>query len=58
MGPHVFLQLRRMPEALPTFYANVREILAVDGEQVPVEKSLFCRLIFTELAHVHFVGGW
>ncbi len=47
-----------MPETLPTLHADMREILAVNGEKVSVEKTLFCCLVFTELAFVHFVGGW
>lgn len=47
-----------MPKTFPTLYANMREVLAVNGEQVPVEESLFCSLVFAELALVHFGGWW
>ena len=54
---HVLLELRRVAEALAALHADVREALAVHGQQVAVEQALLRRLIVTKLALVHLVGG-
>lgn len=53
---HVFLQLGRMPKALPTFHADVREAFAVNSQQVPIEQTLLSSLIVAELAFMHLGG--
>lgn len=57
VSPHVLLELRRVPEALPALHADVREVFTVYGQQVPVKESLLGRLVIAELAAVHFGGG-
>lgn len=52
VGPHVLFQLRGVAEALPALHAHMREVLAMDCEQVPVEEPLLCSLIVTIFALV------
>lgn len=54
VGPHVFLQLRRVAEALGALHAHVRKVLAVHGQQVAVEQALLGRLVVAVLAVVQF----
>lgn len=52
VGPHVLFQLRGVAEALPALHTHMREVLAMDCQQVPVEQPLLCSLIVTIFALV------
>lgn len=54
VGPHVLLQLRRVPKAFGALHTHVRKVFTVHGEQVAVEEALLSRLIVAVLAVMQF----
>lgn len=54
VGPHVFLQLRRVAEAFGALDTHMCKVLTVHSQQVTVEQTLFSCLIIAVLAVMQF----
>lgn len=45
-----------MAETLPALHTDVRKVLAVHGQEVPVQQALLCCFVVAEFARMHLSG--